>query len=52
MSKSCSISTTPRRFIAKTLRDIGYEGIVGMEAYPLADSHQAMERFRAVFSNA
>jgi len=39
------------RFIAKTLRDIGYEGIVGMEAYALSDSNEAMERFRAAFSN-
>jgi hypothetical protein len=38
------------RFIAKALRDIGYEGIVGLEAYALEDSHQAMERFRAAFS--
>jgi len=37
------------RFIAQVLRDVGYEGVVGMEAYPLADSHQAMERFRAAF---
>jgi hydroxypyruvate isomerase len=37
------------RFIAQVLRDVGYQGVVGMEAYPLADSHQAMERFRAAF---
>lgn len=37
------------RFIAQVLRDVGYEGVVGMEAYPLADSHQAIERFRAAF---
>jgi hydroxypyruvate isomerase len=34
------------------VRDVGYEGVVGMEAYPATDDHQAMERFRAVFSNA
>jgi hydroxypyruvate isomerase len=37
------------RFIAQVLRDVGYQGLVGLEAYPLADSHQAMERFRAAF---
>lgn len=40
------------RFVAEALHEIGYEGIVGMEAYPLADSHQAMESFRAAFSVA
>jgi hydroxypyruvate isomerase len=39
------------RFVAGVLRDVGYEGVVGMEAYPLEDSYQAMERFRAAFSN-
>ena len=38
------------RFIAKVLRDVGYEGVVGMEAYPLGDSIQAMERFCVAFS--
>ncbi len=37
------------RFIAQVLRDVGYQGLVGMEAYPLTDDLQAMERFRAVF---
>ncbi|PKO06470.1 MAG: hydroxypyruvate isomerase [Chloroflexi bacterium HGW-Chloroflexi-3] len=37
------------RFIAQVLRDVGYAGVVGMEAYPLADSYLAMERFRAAF---
>lgn len=37
------------RFIAEVLREVGYEGVVGMEAYPLEDSEQAMERFRAAF---
>jgi len=40
------------RFIAKVLRDVGYEGIVGREAYALPDSNEAMERFRAAFCNA
>jgi len=35
--------------MAQFLRDVGYPGVVGMEAYPLADSHQAMERFWAAF---
>lgn len=38
------------RFIAKVLRDVGYEGVVGMEAYAVADSNEAMERFRAAFT--
>lgn len=37
------------RFISKVLRDVGYQGLVGLEAYPFADSHQAMESFRAAF---
>lgn len=37
-------------FIAKVLRDVGYAGAVGMEAYPLEDDEQALERFRAAFS--
>ncbi len=37
------------RFIAQTLKEVGYQGLVGMEAYPLSDSYQAMERFREVF---
>ena len=36
--------------IAQALRDIGYEGHVGMEAYPTGDDHAAMERFRELFS--
>jgi len=38
------------RFIAQVLREIGYQGVVGMEAYPISDSYQAMERFKAVFT--
>jgi hydroxypyruvate isomerase len=37
------------RFVAEALRDAGYEGVVGLEAYPLEDSYQALERFRAAF---
>ncbi|MBE7549813.1 MAG: TIM barrel protein [Anaerolineales bacterium] len=38
------------RFVAEALREIGYEGVVGMEAYPLEDNNQAMDHFRAAFS--
>lgn len=38
------------RFIAQVLREVGYEGIVGLEAYAKSDSNEAMERFRAAFS--
>jgi hydroxypyruvate isomerase len=40
------------RFVAEALRDAGYKGVVGLEAYPLEDSYQALDRFRAAFSNA
>ena len=36
--------------VAKALRDAGYSGHVGMEAFPAGDDHQAMERFKAAFS--
>jgi hydroxypyruvate isomerase len=36
--------------IAKTLRDIGFTGIVGMEAFASRDSVEALEAFRAAFS--
>ncbi len=36
--------------VAKALRDAGYTGHVGMEAFPAGDDHQAMERFREAFS--
>ncbi len=36
--------------IAKTLRDIGYRGTVGMEAYAADDSVTALEAFRAAFT--
>ena len=35
--------------IASVLREVGYEGVIGMEAFPSADDHDAMARFRAVF---
>jgi hydroxypyruvate isomerase len=36
--------------IAKTLRDIGFTGTVGMEAFASRDSVEALEAFRAAFS--
>ena len=36
--------------IASVLRDLGYDGVVGMEAFPRDDDHQAMVRFREIFS--
>ena len=36
--------------IAKALRDIGYDGTVGLEAYAAGDSAAALEAFRAAFS--
>jgi hydroxypyruvate isomerase len=32
------------------LRDIEYEGVVGLEAFPRADDIDALERFRHYFS--
>ena len=36
--------------VASTLRELGYEGVVGMEAFPLADDLEAMNRFREAFA--
>ena len=36
--------------IASVLREVGYDGVVGMEAFPRDDDHQAMVRFRETFS--
>ncbi|MBS1694829.1 MAG: TIM barrel protein [Actinobacteria bacterium] len=36
--------------VAKALRDIGYRGTVGMEAYASGDSTAALEAFRAAFT--
>jgi hydroxypyruvate isomerase len=38
------------RNVAQTLRDLKYEGTVGLEAFPLNNSREAMARFREVFS--
>ena len=37
-------------FIVKTLRDVGYHGVVGLEAFPVADTGTAIERFRELFT--
>jgi hydroxypyruvate isomerase len=36
--------------IAKALRDMGYQGTVGMEAWASGDSERALDAFRAAFS--
>jgi len=36
--------------VAQALRDVGYTGHVGMEAFPESDDYQAMERFRTAFT--
>jgi hydroxypyruvate isomerase len=36
--------------IAQALRDIGYQGTIGLEAWASGDSEVALERFRAVFT--
>ena len=38
--------------IAQALRDIGYVGTVGLEAWASSDSELALERFRAAFTLA
>jgi hydroxypyruvate isomerase len=36
--------------IAAILRDLGYSGVIGLEAFPESDDFEAMQRFREVFS--
>jgi hydroxypyruvate isomerase len=36
--------------VARALREIGYAGVVGLEAYPLGGDHQALSRFRENFT--
>lgn len=38
------------RRVAAALRDAGYDGIVGLEAFPVGDPYVAMERFRDHFT--
>jgi hydroxypyruvate isomerase len=37
-------------FLAKVLREVGYQRAIGMEAYPLENADLALERFRAAFT--
>ena len=36
--------------IARTLAELGYTGVVGLEAFASSDSDLALERFRAAFT--
>jgi len=36
--------------IARTLADLGYAGVVGLEAFASSDSDLALERFRTAFT--
>ncbi|MFV0459764.1 MAG: TIM barrel protein [Actinomycetales bacterium] len=36
--------------VARALSDLGYSGVVGMEAFAAGDSHAALDRFRDAFS--
>ena len=36
--------------VAQALRKVGYEGTVGLEAFPESDAHRALDRFREVFA--
>jgi hydroxypyruvate isomerase len=36
--------------IAQTLREVGFNGAVGLEAFPVRDSYEAMDRFREAFA--
>ncbi|MBM3773734.1 MAG: TIM barrel protein [Acidobacteria bacterium] len=36
--------------VAQALREVGYQGVVGMEAWPEGDEEEAIERFRETFS--
>jgi hydroxypyruvate isomerase len=35
--------------VAAALRETGYEGAIGMEAFPLSDDREALRRFREIF---
>ena len=35
--------------VAQTLREIGYSGVVAMEAFPAGDPNAALARFREIF---
>jgi len=36
--------------IARALAEMGYRGVIGLEAWPSGDDHVALERFRAAFA--
>ncbi|MEY4532195.1 MAG: hypothetical protein RLZZ156_2918 [Deinococcota bacterium] len=36
-------------FLAKVLREVGYAGVVGLEAYPIESSELALQRFAGAF---
>ena len=36
--------------IAAVLREVGYDGAVGLEAFPEDNSEEALARFRSVFA--
>ena len=38
------------RRVAETFREIGYDGVIGLEAYPESDDMEAIRRFREAFS--
>ena len=35
--------------VVETLHEVGYDGVVGLEAFPENDDYQAMDRFREIF---
>jgi hydroxypyruvate isomerase len=37
------------QLVAQVLREVGYDGVVGLEAFPLGDDHRALQRFRENF---
>ena len=37
--------------LAAALREAGYDGVVGLEAWASADTHAALDRFRNAFAS-
>jgi len=35
--------------VVETLHEVGYDGVVGLEAFPKNDDYEAMNRFRDIF---
>lgn len=52
MPGRCEPGTGEIRYpaIADELRALGYDGVVGLEAWPSGDSEAALEHFRAAFA--